>query len=196
MDDPADHLLMAEIARGDRNAFAQLVSRHLGRALVIARGFDGLAAEAEDVVQEAFAKVWTSAADWQPPNEGSVEDRQRSGRAAFTTWFHRVLVNRCIDRQRQVKRRRHAGLDQVAEPADDRPSIADQLQADDRDRQVRDAVANLPERQRIALTLCAFEGHSNAAAGEIMGLGVKAVEALLVRARRQLRQSLDAALLE
>ncbi|MBV6633943.1 MAG: sigma-70 family RNA polymerase sigma factor [Alphaproteobacteria bacterium] len=189
---------MAAIARGDRNAFGVLVARHLGRAMVIARGFDGLEADAEDVVQEAFTKVWTSAADWQPPAEGSVEDRKQAGRARFTTWFHRVLVNRCIDRQRQVKRGgrgRHAALDSIAEPADDRPSVTDRLEADDRDRLVRDAIATLPERQRIALTLCAFEGHSNAEAGEIMGLGVKAVEALLVRARRQLREVLDPNLL-
>ncbi|MEM6902823.1 MAG: sigma factor, partial [Pseudomonadota bacterium] len=116
----ADHELMAAIARGDRNAFALLVSRHLGRALVIARGFDGLEAEAEDVVQEAFTKVWTNAAQWQPPTDGSVEDRQRTGKASFATWFHRVLVNRCIDRQRQVKRGgrgRDAALDSIAEPA-------------------------------------------------------------------------------
>ncbi|MEM6903517.1 MAG: sigma-70 family RNA polymerase sigma factor, partial [Pseudomonadota bacterium] len=118
---------------------------------------------------------------------------------ASCTWFHRVLVNRCIDRQRQVKRGgrgRDAALDSIAEPADERPNAADRLASDDRDRQVRQAVADLPERQRIALTLCAFEGHSNAEAGDIMGLGVKAIEALLVRARRQLRDALDPSLLD
>jgi RNA polymerase sigma-70 factor (ECF subfamily) len=61
-------------------------------------------------------------------------------------------------------------------------------------RQVSDAVTEammrLPERQRVALALCFFEGMSNIEAGKIMSLSVGAVESLLVRARRSLRQGL------
>jgi len=52
------------------------------------------------------------------------------------------------------------------------------------------AMMQLPERQRVALALCFFEGMSNIEAGVIMSLSVGAVESLLVRARRSLRQGL------
>jgi len=181
---------MHRIGRGDREAFGVLVQRHLGRALAIANGFDGLAAEAEDLVQEAFSRVWVKAPEWVPPPESaSREERQASGQARFSTWFHRVLVNLCIDRQRR-KGFRNQRLDAVAEPADEREDQYRAIAAEQRDGAVRQALDSLPERQRVALTLCALEGYSNAEAGEIMGLGIKAVEALLVRGRKGLKDRL------
>ncbi|MEO0391904.1 MAG: sigma-70 family RNA polymerase sigma factor [Pseudomonadota bacterium] len=184
---------MAQTARGDRQAFQTLVDRHLGRSLVIIRGFQGLAPEAEDVAQEAFTKLWVKAPQWQPPAVTGRDERQALGQAGFRTWFHRLLINHCIDRQRRLGRRRahqSVSLDDAPALADDRDNPSDQLLAQERDKTVHRAMGALPERQRLALTLCAFEGHSNAAAAEIMGIGVKALEALLVRGRRQLRTAL------
>jgi RNA polymerase sigma-70 factor (ECF subfamily) len=81
-------------------------------------------------------------------------------------------------------------MDDVDEPVDDADDGFDQIHR----RQVSDAVTEamrrLPERQRVALALCFFEGMSNIEAGKIMSLSVGAVESLLVRARRSLRQGL------
>ena len=190
----SDERLMAQTARGDRVAFQSLVDRHLGRCLVIIRGFHGLESEAEDIAQEAFTKVWVKAPQWTPPDAGADRaERQASGQAAFRTWFHRLLVNHCIDRQRRLgprQARRAVGLDEAPTLIDEGLDPSDQLLAKERDAQVAKAVSDLPERQRVALTLCAFEGHSNSEAAAIMGVGVKALEALLVRGRRQLRDRL------
>jgi RNA polymerase sigma-70 factor (ECF subfamily) len=170
---------MAAIAAGDQIAFARLVERHLARTVGLATRLMGSRADGEEIAQEAFARVWSHAVRWRPLGGG--------GNARFTTWLYRIVMNLTIDRKRRPS---HAAMDDVDEPVDE----ADDGFAKVHQRQVSDAVTEammrLPERQRIALALCFFEGLSNIEAGKIMSLSVGAVESLLVRARRSLRQGL------
>ena len=170
---------MALIAEGDRSAFSRLVERHLARTVGLATRLMGARADGEEIAQEAFARVWSHAGRWRPVGSG--------GKARFTTWLYRIVVNLAIDRKRRPS---HAAIDDVDEPIDE----ADDGFAQIHRRQVSDAVSaamlRLPERQRVALALCFFEQMSNIEAGKIMSLSVGAVESLLVRARRALRQEL------
>jgi RNA polymerase sigma-70 factor (ECF subfamily) len=75
--------------------------------------------------------------------------------------------------------------------ADEAPNAEANLADRERAHRVQAAVAALPERQRLVLTLCYFEGFSNQQAAEILGLHIKALEGLLVRARRRLRDDLS-----
>jgi RNA polymerase sigma-70 factor, ECF subfamily len=190
-----DTALMRLVSHGDRRAFSMLVERHLGRAMVIVRGFDGLAGDAEDIAQEAFSRVWIKAPKWVAPDENaSLTERQASGQASFTTWFQRIVVNLCIDRQRRLGKsrgRRFIDLETAPMLVDEAPDPARHLLQRERDGQVRLAIDALPERQRLAITLCAMDGYSNADAASIMGVHIKALEGLLVRARRHLRQHLQ-----
>jgi RNA polymerase sigma-70 factor (ECF subfamily) len=176
----SDETLMAAIAAGDQVAFSRLVERHLSRTVGLATRLMGARADGEEIAQEAFARVWSHAARWRPIGGG--------GNARFTTWLYRIVVNLAIDRKRRPAL---ASMDDVEEPIDD----ADDGFAQIHHRQVSSAVtaamARLPERQRVALSLCFFEGMSNIEAGKIMSLSVGAVESLLVRARRALRQELS-----
>jgi RNA polymerase sigma-70 factor (ECF subfamily) len=175
----SDETLMAAIATGDQLAFARLVERHLSRTVGLGTRLMGSRADGEEIAQEAFARVWSHAARWRPLGGG--------GNARFTTWLYRIAVNLAIDRKRRPV---HAAMDDVDEPVDE----ADDGFVRIHRRQVADAVTvammELPERQRVALALCFFEGLSNIEAGKIMSLSVGAVESLLVRARRSLRQGL------
>jgi RNA polymerase sigma-70 factor (ECF subfamily) len=175
----SDEMLMAAIATGDQLAFARLVERHLARTVGLATRLMGSRADGEEIAQEAFARVWSHAARWRPLGAG--------GNARFTTWLYRIVVNLAIDRKRRPV---HAAMDDVDEPVDE----ADDGFVRIHRRQISDAVTvammQLPERQRVALALCFFEGMSNIEAGVIMSLSVGAVESLLVRARRSLRQGL------
>ena len=175
----SDESLMAAIATGDQFAFARLVERHLSRTVGLATRLMGSRADGEEVAQEAFARVWAHAARWRPIGGG--------GNARFTTWLYRIVVNLAIDRKRRPV---HAAMDDVDEPVDESDDGFAQIHR----RQVSDAVTaamkRLPERQRVALALCFFEEMSNIEAGKIMSLSVGAVESLLVRARRALRQEL------
>ncbi|HVO04677.1 MAG TPA: RNA polymerase sigma factor [Candidatus Cybelea sp.] len=171
----SDDGLLARVANGDRQAYRLLVDRHVDRAFGLARRVLGNKSDAEDVVQDAFLKVWQRAGQWQP------------GRAQFSTWLYRVVVNRCLDLKRKPIT---AALDNVAEQSDDRPDAYEDIVARQRQARIAAAVAALPERQRTAIALSYTAGLSNAAAAASMEISVKAFESLLVRAKRELREKL------
>ncbi len=170
-----DDALLARFAAGDQSAARLLTERHLGRVLALATRMLRDTAEAEDVAQEALMRAWRNAAKWEP------------GRAKFSTWLHKVALNLCYDR---LRKRRSASLDDVAEPADDRASAQEGLEADERLAALKGAIETLPERQRAAIQLRHFEERGNDETAEILGVSVEAVESLLARGRRALRDKL------
>jgi RNA polymerase sigma-70 factor (ECF subfamily) len=175
----SDEDLMVAIAAGDQLAFSRLVERHLSRTVGLATRLMGVRADGEEIAQEAFGRVWSHAARWRPIGGG--------GNAKFTTWLYRIVVNLAIDRKRRPSM---ASMEDAEEPADEADDGFAQIHRRQVADQVTTAMAALPERQRIALSLCFFEGMSNVEAAAVMGLSVGAVESLLVRARRTLRTEL------
>lgn len=175
MSQDTDEALVARTAKGDGEAFRQLMSRHMQRSLRLAMRMTWNASDAEEVVQDAFMRLWTKADTWQ------------AGRGKFTTWFFRILVNLCLDRRRRPSA---LPLDTVAESADPSPGAVAKIYEGEVGAQVARAVATLPERQRAALVLCYYEELSNLEAAEALQISVSALEALLVRARRTLRSKL------
>ncbi|SNS64783.1 MULTISPECIES: RNA polymerase sigma factor [unclassified Azospirillum] len=173
-----DDRLLARIANGDRAAFAVLANRHTARALAVAQRILGSAGEADEVVQEAWVRVWARAGQWQA-----------GGSARFSTWLHRVVVNLCIDRRRRPG---FAPLEDAPEMADPAPGAESVIARREMSAQMASAMADLPERQRAAISLCYYEEMSAAEAGRVMELSVPAVESLLARARRALRGRLAA----
>lgn len=180
MTDATDEDLMIRIGSGDRVAFGDLVRRHLDRAVAVAQRVTGSRGDAEEIAQEAFLRVWTKAPQWR------AADGDFRG-ARFTTWLYRVLVNLSIDRKRRPAM---APLDDANDPPDPADSAQQSLERAQLSSRVAAAVAELPERQRAALTLCFYEGLSNREAAEVLSLTPGAVESLLVRARRTLRETL------
>lgn len=164
---------MARVAGGDAGAFRRLMDRHVDAAYRLARRIAGSRADAEDAVQEAFLKVWARAGSWKP------------GGARFSTWLWRVVVNQSLDFR---PNRRHAPLDEAAEPRDTRPDAAEAIAGRQEERLLDRSIAGLPERQRAALALVYGAGASNAEAAEALGISVGALEQLLVRAKRTLRE--------
>lgn len=171
----SDDVLVEKVGRGDRQAAAVLVRTHSQRVMNIARRMMSNEAEAEDVTQDVFLKVWKSAANWV------------AGKAKFTTWLHRVTINTCLDRLRKP---RMGNVDALPEFADESEMPSEKLEAMARAKLLQDAMAKLPERQRAALSLCYFEEVSNIEAAEAMEVSVDALESLLSRGRRKLKQLL------
>lgn len=170
-----DAELVRRAGAGDRAACTLLVDRHLTRVHALAYRLLGNRADAEEVAQDVFLRVWAHAARWQP------------GEIRFAAWIHRVTQNLCTDRAR--RRREHAD-DALATLADSALSTAAQLERAATEAAVRAAVAALPERQREAIALCHFEQHSNIEAAAMLGVSVEALESLLARGRRALRERL------
>ena len=174
----ADEVLMVRVGAGDAPAFQVLVHRHLQGMLNLARRMTSSASDAEEIAQEAFLRVWTTAPRWRP--EG----------AAFRTWLYRIVVNLCLDRGR---RKPFAPLDAAGDPSDPAPDALAQIERQETQRQIVDAIGALPDRQRAALVLSYYQGLSNQEAALVLGVSVSSLEALLVRARRNLRARLDPA---
>lgn len=174
-DEATDEALMGRVAARDRAAYAVLIDRYLSPAAAFAQRMLGRLNDAEDVAQDAFLKVWAGAATWD------------AGRGKFRPWFYRLLYNAAIDHLRRRLPPGADGLDEVVDPADGpETTAADAL----RRRYVKAALEQLPERQRAAVVLCYYQGLSNREAAAILEIGVKALEALLVRARRSLAETL------
>jgi RNA polymerase sigma-70 factor (ECF subfamily) len=170
-----DAALLRRAGGGDRDACGELVRRHLHRVHRLAYRLLGDPGDAEDVAQEAFLRVWTEAARW------------REGSAPFAIWLHRVTQNLAIDR---LRRRRAGSAGPLADLADGGAPAAARIDRAAADRAVRDAVATLPERQREAIALCHFEQRTNVEAAGLLGVSVDALESLLARGRRTLREQL------
>jgi len=175
MIDP-DADLVRNIGAGDARAAEALVHRHLPRMVGLARRMLGDAAEAEDVAQDVFLRVWREAPRWKP------------GAAKFETWMHRVALNLCYDRLR--RRREKPDPDAGVNVADGGLLPADQWLARQRAARVDAALAALPERQRAAIVLVHYQDLTNIAAAEMLDVSVEALESLLARGRRALKAAL------
>jgi RNA polymerase sigma-70 factor (ECF subfamily) len=179
MDEASDEDLMGRIAQGDEPAFRLLARRYAPRAIGLARRVTGNDADAEEIVQEALLRVWTNAPRWRPI-------------ASFRTWFYRVVLNLCLSGRRRVP---FLALEAAAEPVDISDPAAE-LEREQADRRVAAAIAALPDRQRAAIALTYHEGLSNAETAAVLQTSVSSVEALLVRAKRTLREKLGSLLQE
>lgn len=168
--------LVRRVAAGDRAAFRCLVETHQRPLSAYARRMLFMGDAADDVVQETLLRLWTKASHFD------------SGAARLTTWLHRIAHNLCIDRQR--KGARLTALEDGWDIAGDESPEVD-IQREEQSRRVQDALSTLPERQRSALLLCHYQGLSNREAAMILDVGVEALESLLSRARRRLRQDLE-----
>jgi RNA polymerase sigma factor (sigma-70 family) len=172
-----ERALMARVGAGEAAAFERIVERHLPMLHALAWRMLGDAGEAEDVVQESLVKLWVNARGWQPSGGG------------LGAWLRRIATNACLDRLRRPRALSDEGL---PERADDGPSADAIIDAERRRAAVQAAILALPDRQRAAIVLTYHEGVSNAEAASILGIGVKALESLLVRARQGLSQRLMA----
>lgn len=178
LSEPDDSDLLRRICDGNHHAFAQLVRRHGDRFYRLAYRFTTDRGVAEDIVQEAFLKIWENPSAW---------DARRNVR--FTTWFHRVVINLSLD---HMKKKKPLPLAASFDAADDALSADDALHEKQKAAALETALAELPPRQRVALNLCTYGGVSNREAAEIMQIDVKALESLLSRAKAGLRQRLQA----
>ena len=173
-----DESLMSHVCRGDHQAFAALVERRTQMFFAAAYRVCGNAIEAEDIVQDAFLKLWSRPEAFD--SEKGVK---------FTTWFYRVVTNVGIDAMRKKKPMSNPDvIDFMADNGD----LADKAMVHKQEQVALEvAIQDLPERQKLALNLCFYEGLSNKEAAEILGVGVKALESLLMRAKRALKDRFD-----
>jgi len=168
-----DESLICQIQEGSHEAFAILVDRHSNRFYRIAYRFVSSKDDAEDIVQEAFLKIWKRPNLWDP-GKGTK----------FTTWFYRVVINLCLDHR---KKKKMINLPEDIEFADENPGADVLYDVHQKQAVIERFIQELPERQQMAVNLCFYEGLSNNEAAQIIGVKVKALQSLVMRAKTTLK---------
>lgn len=181
-EEAADDLrLMAAIAGGDEDALRRLMARHLSRVMGLAQRILGRPEDADDVAQEVFTRVWQNAGTFDSSGH----------RAQFTTWLYKITFNLCMDRRRRGRAEWITVDENLADTAPGPGLLEEQ-------RQTRyllaQGLAQLSLSHRAALVLHYVDELTAREAAEVMGLGEKGFESLVLRARRTLRQYLEPAL--
>ena len=183
----SDVELMLRVKHGDREAFSLLVQRHRKPLINFIYRFTVDPGESEDLAHEVFIKVFRSASRYEP-------------RAAFSTWLYRIATNLALNYLRDHRPQLATSLDWGSEEEDrsrtelrDKVTLVeDQLLAQERVEQIRQALAALPENQRLAVVLTKYQELSLKEAAEVMKCSEAAVKSLIFRAYTTLRQKLIA----
>lgn len=140
----------------------------------------GVSEDAEEVFQDVFLKV----------NDGLSQFR---GEAQLKTWIYRIACNACIDELRKRKRRRFfstylkVGAEEL--PSNGR-SPEELMESEEREAHIHLLLDQLPPNQKMALLLKSMEGFKQKEIAEMMNIKEKAVESLLSRARKNLKEYL------
>ena len=171
-----DENLLKLIIAGDHSAFSELVIRHTKKYYSIAYRVLFNRDDAEDLVQEAFLKIWKNPENWNS-----------SRNVKFTTWFYRVVINLCLDYKKKNKFDTSNNYNEIESHSNTQDGIIDTKR---RQELLDKYLLQLPERQQIALNLCFYEGVSNKEAAEIMDINLKALQSLIVRAKTNLKEKL------
>lgn len=181
-----DDQLVGRLQRGDEAAFEELVRKHGGRLLSVARRFLGGSEDAQDAVQEAFIRAFKAI--------HAFEDR-----AQLHTWLHRILVNTALMKLRERRRKPAESIEELLPTfaADGHQTVESRewsdalLERKETAGIVRDAIARLPEPYRVVLTLRDLEERDTAETACLLGTTTTVVKVRLHRARQALRTLLE-----
>ncbi|MBD8059732.1 RNA polymerase sigma factor SigE [Cellulomonas sp. JH27-2] len=161
-------------------SWEQIVREHSARVYRLAYRLTGNKADAEDLTQETFVRVFRSLHTYQP--------------GTFEGWLHRITTNLFLD---QARRKQRIRMDAMGEEAD-RYASGDQLAAPERafehgnlDRDIQQALDDLPPEYRAAVVLCDIEGLSYEEIAVTLGIKLGTVRSRIHRARARLRVSLE-----
>ena len=182
--EPSDEALCGRVAGGDEAAFDVLLERYQQRAYRLAWSILRDAEEARDLSQEAFLRLFQTAGSFR-------------GRARFSTWFYRLLVNLCLDHRRkhrwwhQVFTREERAEDDGRSLLDEQPAPArDPVEQLGRERtlaRVWDAAERLSPQQRAVLALHVQEDLPMSEVATVMGCAEATARVHLHRALAALR---------
>jgi RNA polymerase sigma-70 factor (ECF subfamily) len=183
----SDTKLMLRLKDGDQDAFRELVERHKLSVLNLCLRFAGNKADAEDLAQEVFIRIFQAAPNYEI-------------KAAFTTWVYRIAVNLCLNHQRRKKilhffslNHKHSPNSQVDDrqpevPVSEHPDS--EFERKELQQLVQDAIQSLPENQRTVIILHRYHELSYQEIAAVLDTTVSAVESRLHRAKQNLKKRL------
>ena len=176
----ADEDLISLVEANDAQAFAVLYDRHSRAAYSLAYRMMGEKQAAEDLVQDAFLKVWRAATSY------------RAQRGSVRTWILSIVHNQGIDQLRSLASRRRTQEKIEASAPRSQPSEAfAESWANSQREQVREALKTLPEEQLKILELAYFSGYTHVEIAELLGLPLGTVKGRMRLGLKKVRDYFD-----
>lgn len=160
-------------------SWEEIVREHTDRVYRLAYRLTGNRADAEDLTQEVFVRVFRSLHSYRP--------------GTFAGWLHRITTNLFLDGQRRKKRIRFDALGPAVEriaATTDAGSPERRYEHDNLDRDIQDALDGLKPQYRAAVVLCDIEGLSYEEIAEVLDISMGTVRSRIHRGRAQLRHTL------
>ena len=173
--DDTDLTLINAVAAGNSEAFEELVRKYERRVFGTIHRYIGNDSAVEDIAQDVFLQVWRKAGQFK-------------GKSSFSTWLYRIVTNKCLNYREKRKTRQTLPLNDEI-PEND-TGLESNYERDEEAKLIRASIDKLPKRQRMALVLAQFEGHSYKEISEIMKVSLSSVESLIFRARKNLKHEL------
>jgi RNA polymerase sigma-70 factor (ECF subfamily) len=189
---PSDRQLVERTIAGDRAAFDQLIRKYQRQAVAVSYRLLGNTADAQEVTQDAFLKAFTSLASLQKP-------------AAFGGWLMRIVSNLSLNYRRSRKTRSSVPLTEVVGPqggetteshgggSEWMASSADPvrgLEGRELGAKLKEALAQLPEKQRLALVMFTIDEMPQKQVAEALECSVEAVKWHVFQGRKKLKELL------
>jgi len=183
-----EHELIERIRQGDAQAFESFVLAFQERILNTCYRFVNNVQDAEDIAQNVFLEVYQSIHEFR-------------GQSSLSTWTYRIATTKSLDYVRRMNRKKRLGHlkrlflpknqeNQTSFEPEDSSTPAHTLEQTEQSALLNQAVAALPDNQRVAITLNKYEELSYTEVAEIMKTTVSAVESLIHRAKKNLQKRL------
>jgi len=182
-----DVYLLEQFRAGSIEAFEELVSRYESKVFNLAMRFTRNQEDAEEVLQDVFSTIYRKADSFQ-------------GKAAFSSWLYRIIVNAAFMKLRKRKQQTTISLEDLT-PAVKQYCMEREILSTARvdalsiNKELRDviqgAINRLPTQYRAVFILRDVDGMSNQEVGEILDLSIPAVKSRLHRSRLMLRKRLQ-----
>lgn len=176
---------IVKLQQGDNRAFKMLVEEWQDMVYNTVLGIVQNADDADDITQEVFIQAFQSISSFK-------------GKSKFSTWLYRIALNKALDHEKKIKRKKRLGFiqnvfkddkeNQVQVEDFEHPGVV--LEKKESASELFKALKNIPDNQRIAFTLHKLEGLSYQEVAEIMNTSLYAVESLIARAKTNLKKEL------
>lgn len=183
-DNDIDVALMMRVKEGDEAAFEELIKRHQSMIVGTVAKMLGSTTDSEDIAQQVFIRLWKSAPRYKV-------------KAKFTTFLYTIMRNLVFNESRRRSRKKESSINEreddfhLQEEDLQTKSPHQQILQDELQSAVDKAIAELPEKQRMAVILRRYENMPYEEIADVLKTSVSAVKSQLFRARTTLRDSLQ-----
>lgn len=184
-----DNEIIVQIVQGDRNLYRKLVEKYQPMVFRTCMGFLHNKDDSDDLTQEVFIHAYQTLSGFK-------------GDATFSTWIYRIAVNASLNKTRKSSKSLfvqrfelvfgNSKNQEYSFPTPDTENPENILILNEHRELVRKALESLPENQRTAIVLSKYDDLSQKEIAEIMVTTEGAVEALIQRAKANLREKLSA----